>query len=186
MGGGILYNTKIYEELGLSVPKSWDEFMANNDKIKAAGKVAVIQTYGDTWTSQLFVLADYYNVQAEVPDFADKYTANKAKYATTPAALQRLRAAGGDFKAGYFNEDFGAAKYDDGLRMVADRRSRALPDADLRHRRASSRTTPTTSTTSASSPSRATTPRRTASPSGCRRPSTSRTTASMSRRPRTS
>ena len=40
MGGGIFYNTKIYEELGLSVPKTWDEFMANNEKIKAAGKVA--------------------------------------------------------------------------------------------------------------------------------------------------
>ena len=45
MGGGILYNTKIYEELGLSVPKTWDEFMANNEKIKEAGKVPVIQTF---------------------------------------------------------------------------------------------------------------------------------------------
>ena len=40
MGGGILYNKKIYDELGLSVPKTWAEFMANNEKIKAAGKVA--------------------------------------------------------------------------------------------------------------------------------------------------
>ena len=48
MGGGILYNKKIYAELGLSVPKTWAEFMANNEKIKAAGKVAVIQTFGDT------------------------------------------------------------------------------------------------------------------------------------------
>ena len=62
MGGGILYNKTIYEELGLTVPKTWAEFMANNEKIKAAGKVAVIQTFGDTWTSQLFVLGDYYNV----------------------------------------------------------------------------------------------------------------------------
>ena len=32
MGGGILYNRKIYADLGLSVPKSWAEFMANNAK----------------------------------------------------------------------------------------------------------------------------------------------------------
>ena len=36
-GGGILYNKKVYEKLGLEVPKTWDEFMANNAKIKAAG-----------------------------------------------------------------------------------------------------------------------------------------------------
>jgi raffinose/stachyose/melibiose transport system substrate-binding protein len=119
MGGGVLYNKKIYADLGLSVPKSWAEFMANNEKIKAAGKAPVIQTFGDTWTSQLFVLADYYNLQAAVPDFADKYTANQAKYATTPAALKGFQRQEEVFKAGYLNEDFAAAKFDDGLRMVA-------------------------------------------------------------------
>ena len=53
MGGGILYNIPIYKELELTPPKSWAEFMANNEKIKAAGKTAVIQTFGETWTSQL-------------------------------------------------------------------------------------------------------------------------------------
>lgn len=87
MGGGVLYNIPLYKKLGLSVPKTWDEFMANSKKIEASGVPAVIQTFGDTWTSQIFVLADFYNVQAANPDFADKYTHNKAKYATTPAAL---------------------------------------------------------------------------------------------------
>jgi raffinose/stachyose/melibiose transport system substrate-binding protein len=119
MGGGIYYNKKIYAELGLSVPKSWAEFMANNEKIKAAGKVAVAQTYGDTWSSQLFVLADYFNVQAAEPAFAADYTANKAKYATSPAAMAGFQHLEDTFKAGYLNEDFGVAKFDDGVRMVA-------------------------------------------------------------------
>jgi raffinose/stachyose/melibiose transport system substrate-binding protein len=119
MGGGIYYNRAIYEELGLTVPKTWDEFMANNEKIKAAGKIAVIQTYGDTWTSQLFVLADYYNVSAAEPDFAANYTAGQAKFADNPAAQRGFEKLQQTFEAGYFNEDFGAAKYDDGLRMVA-------------------------------------------------------------------
>jgi raffinose/stachyose/melibiose transport system substrate-binding protein len=118
MGGGILYNKKLYKQLGLSVPKTWAEFMANNQKVKAAGKVAVAQTYKDTWTSQLFVLADFYNVQAEVPDFAANYTANKAKYATTPAALRGFQHLEEVNKAGFLNEDYGAATYDDGLGMV--------------------------------------------------------------------
>jgi raffinose/stachyose/melibiose transport system substrate-binding protein len=119
MGGGIFYNRKIYADLGLQVPKTWAEFMANNEKIKAAGKVAVAQTYGDTWTSQLFVLADYYNVNAQLPDFAADYTANKAKYASTPAAMRGFEHLEEVFKAGLTNADFGAAKFDDGMRMVA-------------------------------------------------------------------
>jgi raffinose/stachyose/melibiose transport system substrate-binding protein len=121
MGGGVLYNRKVYQELGLKVPLSWDEFMANNAEIKAAGKVApVIQTFGATWTSQLFVLADYYNVQAAVPDFAAKYTANQAKYATTPAAMKGFERQEAVFKAGYLNEDFAAATFEDGLKMIAN------------------------------------------------------------------
>lgn len=119
MGGGIFYNKPIYAELGLEIPKTWDEFMANNAKIKAAGKVAVIQTYGESWTSQLFVLADFFNVLAVVPDFAEKFTANEAKFATTPAAVRGFEKLHDVFEAGYLNEDFGAATYPDGLRMVA-------------------------------------------------------------------
>lgn len=119
MGGGIFYNRKIYAELGLQPPKTWAEFMSNNEKIKAAGKVAIAQTYGTTWTSQIFVLADFFNVQTEVPTFADDYTANKVKYATTPAALRGFEHQEEVAKAGFFNEDFGAASFDDGMRMVS-------------------------------------------------------------------
>jgi raffinose/stachyose/melibiose transport system substrate-binding protein len=119
MGGGIFYNRQIYADLGLTVPKSWDEFMANNAKIAEAGKVPVITTFGDTWTSQLFVLGDYFNVQAENPTFAADYTANKAKYATTPGAARGFEYLEAVFKAGYMNEDFGVAKFEDGMRMVA-------------------------------------------------------------------
>jgi raffinose/stachyose/melibiose transport system substrate-binding protein len=120
MGGGILYNKKIYADLGLSVPKTWAEFMANNEKIKAAGKVPVIQTFGTTWTSQLFVLGDFYNVLAAVPDFPDKYTANQAKYATTPAAMKGFEHQEEIFKAGDLNDDFQAATYEEGLGKLAN------------------------------------------------------------------
>ncbi|UYO02685.1 ABC transporter substrate-binding protein [Paenibacillus sp. PSB04] len=117
--GGILYNKKVYADLGLSVPKTWDEFMANNEKIKAAGKTAVLASYKDTWTSQLFVLADFYNVQAQVPNFAADYTANKVKYATTPAALRGFEKIEEVYKKGYMNKDFLATTYDVALKMLA-------------------------------------------------------------------
>ncbi len=120
MGGGILYNKKIYEELGLSVPKSWAEFAANNEKIKEAGIAPVIAAYGDTWTSQLFVLADYYNVQAANPNFAADYTANKAKYATTPAAMAGFAYIQEGYEKGWYQQDYATTKFEEGIKLLAD------------------------------------------------------------------
>lgn len=131
MVGGIFYNKKIYQELGLSVPKTWAAFMANNEKVKAAGKVAVVQTYRDSWTSQILVLSDYYNVHARVPGFADDYTANKAKFATTPAALEGFERLKAVHDGGFLNEDFGAASYDDGLYMLANGEAAHYPMLSL-------------------------------------------------------
>ena len=119
--GGIFYNKRIYRELGLEVPHTWADFMANCQKIKDSGIAAPIaQTYSrDTWTSQLFVLADYYNVQLAMPDFADKYTANKIKYADVPAAIKGFEHLKECFDKGFYNEDFNAANYPDGLHMLA-------------------------------------------------------------------
>ena len=118
--GGWFYNKKVYKELGLSIPKTWDELMANNEKIKAAGKTAVIGTYKDTWTSQVIVLADNYNVLAEAPSFPDDFTANKAKMATTPAALRSFEKLEEINKKGYMNKDFNATGYEAGLKMLAE------------------------------------------------------------------
>jgi raffinose/stachyose/melibiose transport system substrate-binding protein len=120
MGGGILYNIPAYKELGLEVPKTWADFEANSEKIKAAGKTAVIQTYGDTWTSQLLVLGDFHNVASEDPNFADDYTAGKAKYADTAAALTGFEHTQEVHDKGWANEDFQSAKMPDGMRMLAE------------------------------------------------------------------
>jgi raffinose/stachyose/melibiose transport system substrate-binding protein len=118
-GGGVLYNIPVYKKLNLQIPKTWDEFMKNNEAIKKAGIDPVEQTYGTTWTSQLFVLGDYHNVEAQVPDFAAKYTAGELKYATTPAALAGFQHIQDVKDAGYFNKDFASAKLNDGIKAVA-------------------------------------------------------------------
>ena len=119
-GGGILYNRKVYEELGLSVPKTWAEFEANNDKIKAAGKTPVLATYGDTWTSQLFVLADYHNVQQAMPTFAQDYTANKIKLAATPEAMKGFAYLQEGNQKGWYQQDYATMKFEQGLKLLAD------------------------------------------------------------------
>jgi hypothetical protein len=39
------------EELGIEVPKTWDEFTTVAEKIKAAGKIPFFHTYKDAWTT---------------------------------------------------------------------------------------------------------------------------------------
>jgi raffinose/stachyose/melibiose transport system substrate-binding protein len=119
MGGGVLYNKAIYEELGLTVPTTWEEFAANNEAILAAGIAPVGATYSDTWTSQLFVLADYYNIQTQDPDWAEKYTNNEAKYVDQPAlaGFERLQEG---FESGWYQENFEATTFDEGLVLLAN------------------------------------------------------------------
>lgn len=117
--GAVLYNKKVYEKLGLSVPKTWDEFMENSRKIKDSGTAAIIQSYQTTWTSQLFVLGDFANVAAANPGFAKDYTANKVKYATDPAAIKGFEHLEAAYKAGLFNEDFASTTYPQALEKLA-------------------------------------------------------------------
>ena len=121
MGGGILYNKKIYADLGLKIPMTWDEFMANNAKIKAAGKTAVIETFAsaDAWTAQVLVLSNFYNLQAAEPNFVADYTANKTHYADNPLARAGFDHLQEIFKAGYMNSDFASARFDDAIKMLA-------------------------------------------------------------------
>jgi raffinose/stachyose/melibiose transport system substrate-binding protein len=127
MAGAVMYNRDVYAKLTLQVPKTWADFMANNAKIKAAGVDPVIQTYSDTWTSQLFVLGDFHNVLTADPQFAEKYTANQAKYATTPAALAGFQHLQQVHDAGYENKDYASAKVTDGLRYLAQGKGAQYP-----------------------------------------------------------
>lgn len=119
MGGGILYNKRIYSKLGLQIPLTWKEFMANNAKIKKAGITPVISSWKDSWTAQLFVLGDHFNVAAAMPGFEDKFTKNKivlAKNAATLAGFQHLEEVR---KAGYYNKDVAATTFAKALEYLA-------------------------------------------------------------------
>jgi raffinose/stachyose/melibiose transport system substrate-binding protein len=115
----VLYNKKVYEELGLTVPATWDEFMENNEKIAAAGRTAIIQTYGTNLTAQLFVVGDFANVALADPYFAEKYTANETRYATHSAAIKGFEHHSQAYAAGMFNKDAASADLGQALAMLA-------------------------------------------------------------------
>jgi len=117
--GGVMYNKKVYEKLGLSVPTTWDQFISNSEKIKAAGITPVEQTYGDTWTSQLTILGDFANITAQQKDWATQYTKHKESYTEQPAFagwqhLAELK------QKDLLNKDFASATQANGLKALTD------------------------------------------------------------------
>lgn len=127
LGGGVLYNKKVYADLGLKVPRTWADFIANSKKIKAAGIAPVIQTYQDTWTSQLLVLGDFHNVAAAEPDFTKNYTENKAKFAADPNAIKGFQHLQQIHDLKLQNSDFASATLVKGLQMLATGKGAQYP-----------------------------------------------------------
>ena len=116
--GAILYNKAVYAKYNLTVPKTWDEFIANCQVLKDAGETALIGAFADSWTSQVMFLGDNYNVCAAAPTFAADLEAGTAKYATTPSALrswEKLAAT-----TPFYNKDYLATTYDDACDMLAN------------------------------------------------------------------
>jgi raffinose/stachyose/melibiose transport system substrate-binding protein len=124
--GGIMYNKKVYARLGLSVPTTWDQFISNSQKIKAAGVIPVLASYGDTWTSQLFVLADFANVSAQDANWATSYTNNKAKY-VNPPALAGFTHTRQVFDMGLMNKDYASLTNVNALKLLATGQAAQYP-----------------------------------------------------------
>lgn len=115
--GAFLYNKAKYEEYGLEVPKTWDEFLANCEILTEAGEIAVIDSYADSWTSQVVYLGDHYNILAENPDFPAQFQAGEAKYADSAAGIASFQKIADCAK--YHNEDYTATTYNDAIDMLA-------------------------------------------------------------------
>lgn len=110
--GAVIYYKPHYEELGLEVPDTWDDFLANCRALADAGKTPVYFTGGETWATQVLFLGDYYNVAAAEPSFAEDYTNGTAKYASVPAATRSWTKY--EDLVEYLNADKSAATVTDG------------------------------------------------------------------------
>lgn len=50
---GVMYNKALFRDMGLSVPRTWDELITTAQKIKDAGKIPFYFTYKDDWQTNL-------------------------------------------------------------------------------------------------------------------------------------
>lgn len=116
--GAIIYNKDLYAKYNLTVPKTWDEFLANCKVLKDAGETAIIAGYSDSWTAQVPFLGENYNLISAAPNFVKELEAGKAKYASTPAALRGFEKLADTTQ--FYNADYLATSYDDACDMIAN------------------------------------------------------------------
>lgn len=116
--GCILYNKKAYADLGLEIPHTWDDFLANCEKIKEAGQTPIMCAFGDGWPGIVTQFGDFYNVHAENPNFAEELDAGTTKWATQPAGVKSYQKVA-DI-APYCNEDYMSTGYADACDRFAE------------------------------------------------------------------
>ncbi len=109
---GVYYNKKIFSELGVSEPKTYEEFLQICDKAKAAGHTPISFADGPKWPAyhQFSIMANNYAGK----DKLDKVLFGDGSW-DDPAFVKAVQLFFVDMnKAGYFLKDTTAISYEDG------------------------------------------------------------------------
>lgn len=110
---GVVYNKDIFDDLGLSIPKNFDEFLAVCEKIKASGVTPVFMPYKDNWSANIWPAAAFANfVSKNDPTFFDELNSNKKKWSDIPEFQTFLQQQYEVYKQGYTNADVLSDSYD--------------------------------------------------------------------------
>lgn len=116
--GGI-YNVKTFEAKGWVLPKTWTEFLALCEKIKASGMIPIAAGNGTNWVNQLITYALLPSiVYADNPNFNEDRKAGKVKFATSgwKEALTKYMELQ---KLGFLSPNPNGTSIDEQLQMVA-------------------------------------------------------------------
>ncbi len=106
-GSGVLYNKTLFEKAGITIPKTWDDFIADFDKLQKEGIKPVELTFMDSWTC-----LPPWNSMAPVlqpENFTDDRRAGKTTFAATHRELLEkylviLSRASGDYMGTGYND----------------------------------------------------------------------------------
>ncbi|WP_295781118.1 extracellular solute-binding protein [uncultured Microbacterium sp.] len=119
MAASVIYNTQIFDQLGLSVPTTWDELIRVSDTLKQNGITPFYGTFKDDWTvaqgwydyavgGSLDVVDFFDSLAAEGDQVGPDSTVSFAKDFTEP--MQRML----DLAENYTNADAESRAYGDG------------------------------------------------------------------------
>lgn len=116
----VFYNKKIFADLGIEIPTTYDALMAAAQQIKDAGKTPFALGWKDGWPLGMWLSRDFPSNTVLVEkqtDFFDKLEKGEAKFADNPAAKTTIAHALDMFK--YGNKDQLGVDYNGAVDMFA-------------------------------------------------------------------
>jgi raffinose/stachyose/melibiose transport system substrate-binding protein len=109
---GFYYNQRIFEELGVTVPTTYEELVAVSEAAKAAGYIPIAYTNGGGWPAY-HLFSSFANAAAG-KETMDAVFANEARWTDEPF-VQAIQMAFVDMnQAGYYIPSPNAVEYGDG------------------------------------------------------------------------
>lgn len=119
----VTYNKKIFSDLGLSVPNSWDEFLSVCEKIKQAKIIPIALGNKDLWVTQLIPYAMAPSmIYAKNPGFDQDMYDGKVKF-NGPEWKEIIERYLDLNKKGYFNTGVLGTTYDQTVQLIATGKS---------------------------------------------------------------
>lgn len=111
---GVIYNVDKFEEYGIEIPKTWDEFIGVIEKLQDAGEQPLLMTYKDAWTS----LCPWNSMAPDLAPttFNDDRKAGKTTFVGTHEEIVEKYLKLLD----YAQDDFMGLTYDDGNKAFAN------------------------------------------------------------------
>lgn len=118
--GGVFYNKKVFSDHKVSIPETWDQFLALCDKLKKEGVIPVAHPNSKQSLCQVPFLMNYFYVDHEDPAFAEKYTRNEVKLSDNATYVRGLQKLNDLVTKGYLNEDAMSSTIEDVALLLAD------------------------------------------------------------------
>lgn len=118
---GFVYNKDIFESMDIQEPGTWDEFIQICEKIKKEGNgITPIHIPKDTWVPQIYMTANYATALGaeRALEVGKKLETNELKWSEVPEFAEVLDKYLGLYSAGYVNDDFTSASYDNTIEAM--------------------------------------------------------------------
>lgn len=127
---GVLYNKKVFTDLGLAIPQTYAELLAVSEKIKAAGITPFYEAGKDGWPLQVFSFSGFANILNSQPDLMDKINTHQVTLDQIPEFIDLLQKQVDIVNKGYANKNLFSGTYDLSLDELATGKSAMVVNAD--------------------------------------------------------